>query len=39
VLFVDRADSRTLSTWEHYERHQRAEFENRARAIVDRYGS
>lgn len=39
VLFVDRADSRTLSTWEHYERHQRAEFEDRARAIVDRYGS
>ena len=39
VVFVDRADSRTLSTWEHYERHQRAEFEDRARAIVDRYGS
>ena len=39
VLFVDRADPRTLSTWEHYERHQRAEFEERARAIVDRYGS
>ena len=39
VLFVDRADSRTLSTWEHYERHQGAEFEARARAIVDRYGS
>jgi peptide deformylase len=39
VLFVDRADSRTLSTWEHYERHQSAEFEDRARAIIDRYGS
>jgi peptide deformylase len=39
VLFVDRANPRTLSTWEHYERHQRAEFEERARAIVDRYGS
>jgi peptide deformylase len=39
VLFVDRADPRTLATWEHYDRHQRAEFEQRARAIVDRYGS
>jgi peptide deformylase len=39
VLFVDRADPRTLATWEHYDRHQRAEFEGRARAIVDRYGS
>jgi peptide deformylase len=39
VLFVDRADPRTLATWEHYEREQRAEFERRARAIVDRYGS
>jgi peptide deformylase len=39
VLFVDRADPRTLSTWDHYERYQRAEFEERARAIVDRYGS
>ena len=39
VLFVDRADLRTLATWEHYDREQRAEFEQRARAIVDRYGS
>jgi peptide deformylase len=39
VLFVDRADPRTLATWDHYERSQRAEFEERARAIVDRYGS
>ena len=39
VLFVDRADPRTLSTWDQYERHQRAGFEERARAIVDRYGS
>jgi peptide deformylase len=39
VLFVDRADPRTLATWDHYERHQRAEFEERARAIVDRCGS
>jgi len=39
VLFVDRADPRTLATWDHYERHQRAAFEERARAIVERYGS
>jgi peptide deformylase len=39
VLFVDRADPRTLASWEQYERHQRAEFEERARAIVARYGS
>lgn len=39
VLFVDRADPRTLATWGHYERHQRADFEERARAIVERYGS
>ena len=38
-LFVDRAAPRTLATWDQYERHQRAEFEERARAIVDRYGS
>ncbi len=39
ILFVDRADPRTLATWEQYERHQRVEFEARARAIVARYGS
>jgi peptide deformylase len=39
VLFVDRADPRTLTSWEQYERHRRAEFEERARAIVARYGS
>jgi peptide deformylase len=39
VLFVDRADTRTLATWGEYERHQRAEFEECARAIVERYGS
>ena len=39
VLFVDRADPRTLATWEQYEHHQRAEFEERARAIAARYGS
>jgi hypothetical protein len=39
MLFVDRAEPRTLSTWEHYDRHQRAAFEARAREIVERYGS
>jgi peptide deformylase len=39
VLFVDRADPRTLATWEQYERHQRSEFEERARAIAARYGA
>jgi peptide deformylase len=39
VLFVDRADPRTLATWEGYERHQREAFEERARAIVARYGT
>jgi peptide deformylase len=39
VLFVDRADPRTLASWEQYDRHQRVEFEERARGIVARYGS
>jgi peptide deformylase len=39
VLFVDRADSRTLSTWAHFDRHQRAEFEALARELVARAGS
>jgi peptide deformylase len=39
VLFVDRADPRTLSTWEQYDRFGRAAFERRARALVERVGS
>jgi peptide deformylase len=39
VLFIDRADPRSLATWDHYERHQRPAFEERAREIVARYGS
>jgi peptide deformylase len=39
ILFVDRADSRTLATWEQYERHHREEFEARARALVARVGT
>jgi peptide deformylase len=40
VLFVDRiTDPATLTTWEHFERHDRAAFEARARALVARVGS
>jgi peptide deformylase len=39
VLFVDRADPRTLATWEEYERHQRQDFEQRAQELVERVGS
>lgn len=39
-LFLDRvADTRTLSTWQMYDRFERAEFERAASAIVERYGS
>lgn len=39
VLFVDRVtDTRTLATWPEFERFQRAEFVERARALVARYG-
>jgi peptide deformylase len=40
VLFLDRvSDPQTLATWAMFDRHQRAAFEERARAIVARYGS
>lgn len=39
VLFVDRADPRTLTTWEQYELHHREEFERRIREFVRRVGS
>lgn len=39
VLFVDRADPRTLATWAEFEHHQRDEFVARAAAIVEQYGS
>jgi peptide deformylase len=39
VLFVDRADPRTLTTWEAYESHHREEWERRARELVERVGS
>jgi peptide deformylase len=39
ILFVDRADPRTLTTWEQFERFGREEFERRARELVERVGS
>jgi peptide deformylase len=40
VLFTDRvSDPSTLTTWEQFERHHRAAFEARARALVARVGS
>jgi peptide deformylase len=39
VLFVDRADPRTLATWEQFERHQRDEFVDRISEFVARVGS
>jgi peptide deformylase len=38
TLFVDRADPRTLSTWEHYDRYAREDFELRAHQLVQRAG-
>jgi peptide deformylase len=39
VLFLDRADPSTLTTWEHFDSHDRAAFEARARELVARVGS
>jgi peptide deformylase len=39
VLFVDRADPRTLATWEQFQRHRREEFDRSARELVARVGS
>jgi peptide deformylase len=40
VLFLDRVtDPATLTTWAMFDRHQRAAFEQQARAIVERWGS
>ena len=40
VLFLDRvSDPATFSTWEQFNRFQRADFEKRAREIVERTGS
>jgi len=40
MIFVDRVkDTRTLSTWTDFERYHMAAFVERARALVERYGS
>jgi peptide deformylase len=39
VLFVDRADPRTLTTWAEFDRFHRDEFVERARRLVERVGS
>ena len=40
ILFLDRVrDPTTFSTWEQFHRHRRAEFEARARELVERVGS
>ena len=38
-LIVDRTDSRTLATWDEYDKHQRDEFVERITEFVDRIGS
>ena len=40
VRYLDRVrDPSTFSTWDEFDRHHRAEFEARARALVERVGS
>jgi peptide deformylase len=40
ILFLDRVrDPTTFSTWEQFDRHRRAGFEERARQLVERVGS
>ena len=40
ILFLDRVrDPATFTTWEQFDRHHRAAFEARARALVERVGS
>ncbi len=39
ILFVDRADPKTFSTWDEFERNGRDAFTQRAREIVARVGS
>lgn len=38
-IFVDRADPSTFATWTEFERHHRADFIEKARALVARVGS
>jgi peptide deformylase len=39
VLFLDRADPRTFTTWEQFDRHGRAEMEASLRALAEREGA
>jgi peptide deformylase len=39
VLFLDRADPRTLATWERFERHQREDLVARMTELAARFGS
>jgi peptide deformylase len=40
MLFVDRVtDTRTLTTWQDFERYHQKDFVERARALVTRFGS
>jgi peptide deformylase len=40
TVFVDRiADTRSLCTWEHFERHEKARFAEEARTLVQRWGA
>ncbi|MCW3022716.1 MAG: Peptide deformylase [Conexibacter sp.] len=39
ILFLDRADPRTFTTWEQFERFHRAAFVERISAFVERVGS
>jgi peptide deformylase len=39
ILFVDRADPRTLATWEQFDRHQRDEFVRRVSRLEQELGS
>jgi peptide deformylase len=39
ILFVDRADPRTLATWEQFDRHQREEFVRRVERLNEELGT
>jgi peptide deformylase len=38
MVFVDRADPRTFTTWKNFDRHHKAAFTARAEQVVARYG-
>jgi peptide deformylase len=39
MVFVDRADPRTFTTWKNFDRHHKAAFVERATALVARFGA